>query len=87
MRETSVNSRTQLLLAVLRRSISEGTTLEGLRHAARTSGLVSLRTRAIELVQEGLIDFDTLPRFIPIDRLGRPRTRLPPLRCGAGHSS
>ena len=53
----------------LRRTISAGAMLEDLRSAAARSGLVSLRARALELVRDGVIEFDTLPRFIPIDRL------------------
>ena len=53
----------------LRRSIAAGGTLDELRTIARSGGLVSLRSRALELVREGVIAFSSLPRFIPLDRL------------------
>ncbi len=53
----------------LRNAIANGRTLEGLREVARESGLVPLREIALELARSGVIAFDTLPRFIPIDRL------------------
>jgi type IV pilus assembly protein PilB len=55
--------------ARLRNVIAHGATLEELRGAARESGIVSLRDRSLELVQDGTIAFENLPRFIPIDRL------------------
>lgn len=58
--------------ARLRNVIAHGATLEELRLAARESGIVSLRDRSLELVQEGTIAFESLPRFIPIDRLAPP---------------
>jgi type IV pilus assembly protein PilB len=58
--------------AGLRDVIAHGSTLEELRAAARASGIVSLRERSLELVQDGTIAFESLPRFIPIDRLSPP---------------
>lgn len=57
----------------LRNVIARGATLEDLRETARASGLVSLRERSLELVSQGVIAFESLPRFIPIDRLVPPR--------------
>jgi type IV pilus assembly protein PilB len=54
----------------LRNVIAHGSTLEDLRKVARESGIISLRDRSLELVQQGIIAFESLPRFIPIDRLG-----------------
>jgi len=56
----------------LRNVIAQGSTLEDLRAAARASGIVSLRERSLELVKNGTIAFESLPRFIPIDRLVAP---------------
>ncbi len=49
--------------------IAVGAALEDLRDVARRARLNSLRERALELVQDGTISFESLPRFIPLDRL------------------
>ena len=55
--------------SALRRAICRSATLEDLRDAARGERVISLRDRALELVQDGTIAFESLPRFIPLDRL------------------
>lgn len=56
----------------MRDAFARGSTLEELRAVARESGIVSLRDRALELAQAGVIEFDGLPQFIPVDRLVPP---------------
>jgi hypothetical protein len=55
----------------LRNAIARGATLEDLRSVVRQTGLVSLREIALGLAWIGVIAFDSMPRFIPIDRLVR----------------
>jgi type IV pilus assembly protein PilB len=55
--------------ARFRDAVAFGATLEQLRRTARESGILSLRDMALDLAQSGTIEFDSLPRFIPIDRL------------------
>jgi type IV pilus assembly protein PilB len=57
------------ITSALRRAICRGATLEDLRDVARVERVISLRERALELVQDGTIAFESLPRFIPLDRL------------------
>ena len=53
----------------LRRAVSQGALLDDLREVARASGLVALRERALERAREGTIAFETLPRFLSLERL------------------
>jgi hypothetical protein len=43
--------------------------VDDLRELATEVGLVPLRDRALELASTGIVAFDNLPRFIPIERL------------------
>jgi type IV pilus assembly protein PilB len=58
----------------LRRSIARGDLVDDLRLLAHTNGLVTLRDRAVDLADAGVIAFHTLPRIIPLERLA-PLTR------------
>jgi type IV pilus assembly protein PilB len=58
--------------SALKRAITNGASVEALRAVAREAGLLSMRDRALELVEAGVIAFESLPRFIPIDRLVPP---------------
>jgi len=53
----------------LRRAIARGELVDDLRLLAAETGLVSLRDRALALADAGVIAFDALPRFIPLERL------------------
>ncbi len=53
----------------LRRAISRNDLVDDLRELAREQGLVTLRERALELVAEGIVAFEDLPHFIPLERL------------------
>ncbi len=53
----------------LRAAIERKASRDQLRAVAIAEGMTPMRERALELVRDGTIAFDTLPRFIPIDRL------------------
>jgi type IV pilus assembly protein PilB len=54
----------------LREVIVNQATAHQLRFHAHGNGLVTMRSRAIELVKEGVIALDDMPRFLPLHRLG-----------------
>lgn len=58
----------------LRRAIARDDVVDDLRDVARTTGLVSLRDHALDLVRAGVVAFDDLPRVIPLERLAPPST-------------
>jgi type IV pilus assembly protein PilB len=53
----------------VRRAIARGDLVDDLRELASELGFVSLRDRALELASSGIIAFESLPRFIPLERL------------------
>ncbi|MGI9590144.1 MAG: GspE/PulE family protein, partial [Myxococcota bacterium] len=53
----------------LRRAVSQSALLDDLRQVAQASGLVALRERALERARQGTIAFESLPRFLSLERL------------------
>jgi hypothetical protein len=53
----------------VRRAIARGDLVDDLRMLAMETGLVPQRDRALALASAGIIAFDNLPKFIPLERL------------------